>query len=283
MISSCLDLARFIHTASYRTTPQWFSPNAVIYEDRAVILRRFDDCRSGVPLLIVPPQAGHHSSIADYGQDQSLVQTCLRQTESPVYAIEWKPSTPSRRDESIDDLVRQLRICIFEVGKPIVLIGLCQGGWLCAIYAALYPPDVQALVLAGAPIDFTAGGGKIQEIVQRMPINFYRSLVALGGGTVPGEYMLMGWKVMNSYERFFSDYVNLWVNVRDAAYVDRAKKFQTWYEYTQNISGKWYLQAVKKLFMRNQLVKGELDVLGKNVNLQAITCPIAMLAGEKDD
>ncbi|MDT8272779.1 MAG: alpha/beta fold hydrolase [Desulfomonilia bacterium] len=283
MLSSCLDIARFINTATYRRTPEWFSSNTILYEDKAIVLRKFDTGRTGVPLLIVPPQAGHHSSIADYDQDQSLVQTCLERSESPVYAIEWKPSTPSRRDESIDDLVRQLKICVNEVGRPVFLVGLCQGGWLCAIYTALYPKDVLALTLAAAPIDFTAGGGKVQEVVQKMPFNFYRTLVALGGGTIPGEYMLMGWKILNSYERFCSDYLNLWINVRDEGFVNRVKKFQTWYEYTQNISGKWYLQAVRKLFMRNQLIKGELMVLGKPVDLGVIDCPVAMLAGEKDD
>jgi poly(3-hydroxybutyrate) depolymerase len=100
---------------------------------------------------------------------------------------------------------------------------------------------------------------------------------------MPGDFMLMGWKLLNFYDRFVSDYVNLWVNVRDEQYLERARRFQTWYEYTQNISGSWYLEAVEKLFMKNLLIKGELTVLGRQIDLHAITCPVAMLAGEKDD
>ena len=283
MFDSCLDITKFMETASYRRTPEFITPNRIVHEDKAVFLRRFDEGRTGTPMLIVPPQAGHHSSIADYAQEQSLVQTCLRETTLPVYVIEWKPSTPTRQHETISDLVLQLRLCVHDAGEPLILVGLCQGGWLCAIYAALYPQDIKALVLAAAPIDFTAGGGKLQDVVQGMPIDFYQWLVTMGFGNMLGDMMLMGWKVMNPYERFVSDFINLWVNVRDEKYLERSKQFQTWYEYTQNISGRWYLQAVDKLFKKNLLIQGKLKILGKYVDLRTITCPIAMLAGEKDD
>jgi len=283
MIDSCLDIAKFMETATYRRTPEFISKNTIIHEDKAVILRRFDEGRKGNPLLIVPPQAGHHSSIADYALGQSLVQTCLMETTLPVYTIEWKPSTPTRQHETISDLVLQLRLAVHDAGEPVILVGLCQGGWLCAIYSALYPQDVKGLMLAAAPIDFTAGGGKLQEVVQGMPIDFYQWLVAMGFGNMMGDMMLMGWKIMNPYERFVSDFINLWVNVRDDSFRERSKQFQTWYEYTQNISGRWYLQAVDKLFKKNHLIQGKLKILGKYVDLHNIACPIAMLAGEKDD
>lgn len=283
MLNSYLDFAKFMETATYRRTPEFVSPNTTIHEDKAVILRRFDQGRHGVPLLIIPPQAGHHSSIADYSREQSLVQTCLRQTTLPVYVMEWKSCMPSRRHETIDDLVLQLRRCIHAVGEPVILAGLCQGGWLCAIYASLYPEDVKALMLAAAPIDFTAGGGKLQDVVQTLPIDYYRWMVDMGCGNMLGDFMLMGWKIMNPYDRFVGDFINLWVNVGDDSFHSRSKHFQTWYEYTQDIAGYWYLQAVDKLFKQNQLIKGALEVLGHPVDLKVITCPVAMLAGEKDD
>jgi len=179
--------------------------------------------------------------------------------------------------------VLQLHTCIEKIGEPVILAGLCQGGWLSTIYACLYPENVRALILAAAPIDFTAGGGKVQDIVKKMPLSYYQTLVALGMGTMPGDFMLTGWKILNPYERFVRDFVNVWVNTGDPTSLERTKKFQSWYEYTQDISGSWYLEAVDKLFMRNLLIKGELEVLGKPIRLQTISIPVAMLAGEKDD
>jgi poly(3-hydroxyalkanoate) synthetase len=277
------DLLQFCQTAASRGTPEFISPNRVLFEDRAIILRRFDEDRTGDPILIVPPQAGHHSSVADYAPEQSLVQTCLRHTRHPVCAVEWKSSTPSRREETIDDLVRQLMLCVKKAGSPAILAGLCQGGWLSAIYAALFPEDVRALMLAAAPIDFTAGGGKIQDLVKALPLGYYQYLVDCGCGNISGDVMLMGWKMMNAYDRFVKDYLNLWTNVRDGKYRERTRTFSRWYEYTQDISGRWYLQAVEQLFKQNRLVRGTLEVLCEYVDLQNISCPLALLAGERDD
>ncbi len=283
MIMPYIDLARFFATAMHRRRPEWMTPNQEVYEDSAVILRRFDQGRSGEPILIVPPQAGHHSSIADYAPGHSLVQTCLEHTTSPLYAIEWKTCTPARRNESIDDLVRQLMVCVQKLREPVILIGLCQGGWLSTIYTALFGRDVRALVLAAAPIDFAAGGGKIQELVGQVPMQSYEAMVGCSGGMMPGDLMLMGWKLMNPYDRFVRDYLNIWLHVRDDAYLARTRKFQEWYEYTQDISGRWYLEAVEELFKENGLIRGRLKVLGELVDLGAISCPLALLAGEKDD
>lgn len=277
------DLMKFFGVLMYRGEPEWVSHNRKIYEDEAVVLRRFDEGRSGDPLLIVPPQAGHHSSIADYSPDHSLVKTCLANTSNPVFVIEWKSSTYKRREESISDLVKQLMLCVKMAGPRVTLAGLCQGGWLSAIYTALFQEDVKALILAASPIDFTAGGGKIQDIVNTIPFWYYQHMVSCGGGNMSGDYMLMGWKLMNPYDRFVGDYVNLWLNVGDESYIERAKRFSRWYDYTQDISGRWYLEAVKELFKENKLIKGELKVLGTYVDLKSITCPLALLAGERDD
>jgi poly(3-hydroxybutyrate) depolymerase len=277
------DLMKFYGTALHCGKPEWSTPNRAIYEDEAVVLRRFDDNRTGEPLIIVPPQAGHHSCIADYSPDHSLVRTCLDETTGPVYVIEWKTSTIKRKNETIDDLVKQMIMCVKMAGAPVTIAGLCQGGWLSAIYAAMFPRDVRSLILAASPIDFTAGGGKIQDIVHAIPLWYYQYMVSCSGGNMSGDLMLMGWKLMNAYDRYMGDYLNLWVNVRSDSYHERTKRFMGWYDYTQDIPGGWYLQAVKDLFKDNKLIKGELEVFGKAVDLSAISCPVALLAGERDD
>jgi poly(3-hydroxyalkanoate) synthetase len=279
------DLMNFCGTAFYRCKPEWSTPNRALYEDEAVVLRRFDDDRTGEPILIIPPQAGHHSCIADYSPDHSLVRTCLKETTGPVYAVEWKSSTPGRKRETIDDLVKQLLMCvkIAGAGGPVTLAGLCQGGWLSAIYTALFPQDIRALILAASPIDFTAGGGKIQDIVNSLPFWYYEYMVGCSGGNMSGDLMLMGWKVMNAYDRYVGDYLNLWINVRSDGFHKRTRRFMGWYDFTQDIPGVWYLQVVKDLFKDNKLIKGEFEVLGRKVDLSAISCPVVLLAGQRDD
>ena len=165
------DLGKFWNEMLRYEKPTWRSPNAVVLETRAFKLRRFTGKRRGAAILILGPQAGHHTCIADYAvPGQSLVELCTTATDRPVYAIEWKSATMARTDETIDDLVLQVGQCVDHVGEDCHLIGLCQAGWLSGIYASLYPEKVRSLILGGAPIDFTAGGGKIQDMVQKLRI-----------------------------------------------------------------------------------------------------------------
>lgn len=264
--------------------PEWITDYDVITEDTAYRLLGFNtkSKNDNVPVLIIPPQAGHHSCIADFGSpEQSLVNTCIRQTDNVVYALEWKNSI--RRNETIDDLVLYLDVCVENAGGRAHLIGLCQGGWLATIYAAIYPEKAASLLIGAAPIDFQAGKSKVHEFVNRIPMKGYELMVRTGGGFLRGDVMLSGWKMTSPYERFVQDYVNLWDSIQDDKKLERSKKFRTWYEYTQNISGKWYLQAVHDLFKKNKLIAGKLRILHRNVDLGKIRCPVAMLAGENDD
>jgi poly(3-hydroxybutyrate) depolymerase len=278
------DISKFWIEARRFEKPQWQSDNTVVLYDKAFRLRKFTQNRTGTPILVLGPQAGHHTCIVDYAlPGQSLVALCRDNTDRPVYAVEWKSATPDRRNETIDDLIRQTDRCVEFLGGKAHLVGLCQAGWQSSIYAALYPSKVRSLVLGGAPIDFTAGGGKIQEIVQTMPFAFYAWLVALGRGVMRGRYIVTGFKNMNPYDRYVIDYWKLFSFINSEEHVERTRRFRRWYEYTQSVAGGWYKQAVFELFKKNRLVKGRLQVLRQYVDLKRITCPVVLIAGEKDD
>ncbi len=268
------------------TKPQWTTPNTIKLETKGVILRDFSAGKrtQNTPLLILPPQAGHHSNIADYGPGQSLVEAALA-WENPVYVTEWKAATAERRYETIDDAILATDECVDAVrgGGRVTLIGLCQGGWQSAIYTALYPEKVENLVLAAAPIDFRGDGGKIPYFVSIYPMFFYESMVAMGGGVMPGEYLKLGFKMLNPVDRFGLDYADLYANLYNQDYLERSRKFRNWYEYTQSIPGRMYLQIVKELFKENRLIKGTLNILGRRVDLRNIRCPLILIAGDKDD
>ena len=284
MVSVYNDVIKYCSELVISEKPEWISDYSVVAEDKAYRLLCFNEAvdTGEPPVLIIPPQAGHHSSIADFGaQAQSLVQTSIAATENRVFALEWKNSV--RKYETIDDLTLYLDVCIDAAGGSVHLIGLCQGGWLSAIYAAVFPQKVKSLLIGAAPIDFKAGDSKLHKFVDKIPMEGYDWIVKSGGGFLRGDVMLSGWKLTSPYERYVEDYINIWKNIGNDDKLLRSRKFRVWYEYTQNISGKWYLQAVSELFKKNRLIKGELHVLHRDVDLSKITCPVAMLAGEKDN
>ena len=276
------NIFKYMDTAFPTGTPKWTTDNEVVLETSAVRLRCFRKGDDGPATLIVPPQAGHSSHISDYDKGQSLVETTMKSRKGAVYCIEWLSCTHDRRWENIGELVCQLDTCYKHLGEAHI-IGLCQGGWLSATYASL--EEVLSLTCVASPIDFHAGGGVIYDTVTDLGMKPYKTIVEMHGGIMPGAMMLLGWKMMHPVERFMGDYMDIFTDMLlgNSKKMEKVKRFRTWYEHTQDLAGVWYLEAVENLFLKNKLVKGELELFGKYIHLSNIECPIVMIAGEKDD
>jgi poly(3-hydroxybutyrate) depolymerase len=261
----------------------WMTENKVVHRGLKVALRKFNGDNKGNPVLLVPPEAGHNSQIVDFGPDQSLVQCALKHFSGDVYVAEKLPAAPRHANYSIEDCVRSLDLCVEHIGKPVHLIGLCQGGWQSAMYAALFTERVKTLTLAGAPIDFHAGDSMITRMAQTLPMSFYQSMVDMGGGCMPGAFIVSGFKLMNAFDRFIGDDTNLFKNINNPKYLDRYHRFNRWYQFCQPLGGRMYLEVVNHLFKQNQMVKGEFKIMGRTLDLSRIYQPLFMVGGTKDD
>lgn len=253
----------------------WHSTYDIVYEDHAVKLLKFKEGYSE-PILIVPPQAGHHSFIADYEEGQSLVQSAIKNSNSSVFAIEWKTCTFKRRNETIVDLFNQLHVCVEQIGKPVNLVGLCQGGWLCTMYATQYVDDIASLTIAGAPIDTWAGDSLLHEVT-KLPNSYFANVVAMGGGLMRGSMMLMGWKANDIMQHYFTRYTK-------SDY--KTKRFYEWYDLTQDIAGNWYRWITAFHFKDNAMYKNEImvgDLYIDMTNLNKLKKPINTVVGIKDE
>ena len=80
-----------------------------------------------------------------------------------------------------------------EIGGPVDLVGLCQGGWMALLYAARFPAKVRKLVLAGAPVDITAAPSALSRLADASPLAVFRELVRLGDGVLPGRKVQKFW------------------------------------------------------------------------------------------
>lgn len=262
--------------------PRLATANEVRLDLRTMTVRDYGG-PGGLPTLVDAPYAGHSAMIADYHKGQSLVETLLANGVGRVLLTDWKSATDDMKDLEIDNYLADMVVAIDDLGGRVNLVGLCQGGWLSTMIAARFPDKVNALVLAGAPIDTDAGNGPIKAMAHRTPLSFYQELVQLGGGLMKGKFMLQGWKNMHPGQHYIQDYIDLYEHIDDPAYVAKEETFNSWYENPIDLPGRWYLQAIRLLFKENQLAKGQFMGLGRRLDLRAITCPTYLLAGASDD
>jgi poly(3-hydroxybutyrate) depolymerase len=266
--------------------PEWTTPNRIILDMDTMRLRDFTAAAAGanqLPVLVDAPYAGHSATIADYAKGQSLVETLPSCGLERLLVTDWKAATPQMKDFDIDKYLAEINAAVDDLGGHVVLVGLCQGGWMSAMYAARFPRKVSALVLAGSPIDTHAGDGPLKRMVASLPASLYSQMVEVGGGLMRGQTMLAGWKNMHPGEQYLGKFVDLYAHVGDERYLKRTAKFESWYENPMDLPGRYYLQAVNQLFRENQFAHGDFVALGRRITLRDVTCPLFMLAGEADD
>lgn len=264
--------------------PTLATPNIVRLDLRTMKLREYGAPVEGViPTLVDAPHAGHTAVIADYHKGQSLIETLMAHGLPHVLLTDWKSATSDMANFEVDNYLEEMLTVIDDLGGKVNLVGLCQGGWVSAMVAARFPEKVNSLVLAGAPIDTNAGDGPIKKMAQKSPMSFYEEMVATSKGVMPGRFMLQGWKNMHPEQHYFKNYIELYENIDDPAYLSKEETFESWYENPIDLPGRWYLQVIGQLFKENRFAKGEFVGLGRVLNLSAITCPTYLLAGADDD
>ncbi|MBR1173664.1 alpha/beta fold hydrolase [Bradyrhizobium sp. KB893862 SZCCT0404] len=257
----------------------WTTPGTVALELATMRLRACAKDRSGQPALVCAPYALHRALIADFAPGHSVVQSLQNGGVDRVYLTDWRSATPDMRYLSIDSYLGDLNVAIDEIGAPVDLVGLCQGGWLSLLYAARFPAKVRRLVLVGAPVDLSIESS-LSRLARNAPELVYDQLVARGGGNVSGEEMLRFWSRTPSREDIAAALQRELADEEGAALLAR---FDHWNVETLDLPGSYYLEIVNRIFRENRIAGGDFVALGRRVDLKDVKAPVFLLAGLDDD
>ncbi|WP_245315742.1 alpha/beta fold hydrolase, partial [Bradyrhizobium neotropicale] len=258
----------------------WTTPNTVALELPTMRLRRCGSgTRSGQPALVCAPYALHRALIADFAPGHSVVEALQHGGIDRVYLTDWRSASSEMRYFSIDSYLGDLNVAVDEIGAPVDLIGLCQGGWLSLIYAARFPAKVRRLVLVGAPVDLSIDSA-LSRLTRNAPEMIYDQLVARGGGNVSGEEMLRFWSKAPSPDDIAAA---LQKDLSDEEGAALRERFDRWNAETLNLPGTYYLQIVNWIFRENRIAAGTFTALGREIHLKDAKVPVFLLAGLDDE
>jgi poly(3-hydroxyalkanoate) synthetase len=257
----------------------WTTPSTVALELATMRLRDCTRERSGQPTLVCAPYALHRALIADFASGHSVVQSLHDGGIDRIYLTDWRSATPDMRYLSIDSYLGDLNVAVDEIGAPVDLVGLCQGGWLSLLYAARFPAKVRRLVLVGAPVDLSIDSA-LSRLARSAPEVVYDQLVARGGGNVSGEEMRRFWSKTPNHDDIAAALQQDLSDDEGAALVAR---FERWNTETLNLPGAYYLEIVNWIFRENRIAGGSFTALGRAVHLKDVKAPVFLLAGLDDD
>ena len=200
-----------------------------------------------------------------------------------VHLLEWTPASRDHGNNGLDEYARAIGECVAKVsaertgGKPF-LIGHSLGGTIAAIYGALAPKDIRALVLLGAPICF-----------QPETSQFRDSLVSLVPSTLSEAEPFPG-SLLSQLSALASPDTFIWSRLMDAIYsaadphaIDIHARVERWALDEVPLPGKLFHQIIEWLYRENLFCRGKLTVNGAHVGPASLSAPVLAVVNTADE
>lgn len=268
------------------------SPKEEVYREDKVILYHFKPQVTKkklfpIPVLLVYALV-NRPYMVDLQEDRSLVANLLK-LGLDIYLIDWGYPTRCDRWLTLDDYINgYLDTCVDVIRTrhnldKINLLGICQGGTFSACYTSLHPDKIKNLVTTVTPIDFHVEGllnvrGGCSLGADALDVD----LMVDSLGNIPGEFlnfeflMLKPWQL--GIEKYL-DFPDIMVNKDKLINFMRMEK---WIFDSPDQAGEAYRQFMKDFYQGNKLIKGEVQLGDRRVDLKNITVPVLNVYAEKD-
>lgn len=269
-------------TLAIATVPRdeiWQQDMVRLYRARPMV-----DKPHGVPILIAYALVGRFQMI-DLEADRSLVRKLLA-SGFDVYFIDWGLPGRAQRCLSIDDYVSgYLDQCVDVVRErsgaaQVNLLGICQGGVFSTCYSALFPHKVRNLALTVTPLDFhgdlkepQSGAGYVNHWARALTAQDIDDFVD-AYGAAPGSLVGFAFLMMSPVGNLTKYTVDLIDILDDDAKLLSFLRMERWIADRPDHPGEVLRQWLKDLYQENKLIRNELRLGNRTVDLRSITMPV---------
>ena len=223
--------------------------------------------------------------ILDLEPDKSVVRQYLERGFD-VYLIDWGVPTHADRGLRLEDYVCGFLAKAVELIRSahdrtrVHLLGYCMGGTLATLYGALDPGALKTLTLLATPIDFAERESLLNLWTD--PAYFDVDALVDTYGNCPAWFLQTSFLVMNPIRNIIDKTIAFYEGMDDPRSVTSYFALEHWLGDNIPVAGETFREFVKKLYQRNELVKGELVLGERRVDLARITCPLLLLTAKND-
>jgi polyhydroxyalkanoate synthase len=261
------------------------TPRKEIYRKNKSVLYRYESRRTRrTPLLFVPNLGISRPYIFDLMHQGSFVEH-MTQEGFDFFLLDWGVFGPEDNGLTVTDAVTKIlprmaaKALEASGASEMSILGYCMGAPLSACFLASHPEfPVKNFVNMAGPIDFS----KVGLFGLWLDARFFdadRYVDTLG--SVPADMVKAGFKLLKP-TMDLSTGLNLWWNLWNAEYVSGFNALNKWANEYVAFPGEFFRQWVKEFYQENRLIRGELIMRGRPVDLRSIRCP-AFAVGAKDD
>ncbi|MBS1650694.1 MAG: class III poly(R)-hydroxyalkanoic acid synthase subunit PhaC [Bacteroidetes bacterium] len=261
------------------------SPKTEVYKEDKLTLYRYNRATNPTyktPVLIVYALVNTYKML-DLQPDRSYIKNLLN-AGIDVYLIDWGFPTKGDRYISLEDYVDgYINNCVDYIRKThrldsINILSICQGGTLSVMYASLYPNKVKNLVTHVTPIDFSTNDGLLFRWSKDMDFD---ALVDGYDGIIPGDFLNQGFDMLKPMMKIQKQQA-LASSLDDKEKLMNFLRMEKWIAESPNQTGECFKQFMKDLYQSNKLIKGELQIGNRKVNLKNLTANLLNIYATED-
>jgi len=225
-----------------------------------------------VPVLASPPWINKYY-VMDLAPGRSFLEWAV-QHERTVFAISYRNPDPSMGGVTLDDYLihgpREALDVIAEItGAPkIDIIGLCLGGALTAMLAAYLAEKgddrIGSITLLNTLLDYSEpgvlGAFTDEKTVRRLEKQMAEK------GVLEGSQMAGTFDMLRANDLIFSYVVSNWLMGQEPPAFD----ILAWNGDSTRMPSAMHSFYLRSLYMRNELARGELELLGQQLSLSSV-------------
>ncbi|CAM3843865.1 class III poly(R)-hydroxyalkanoic acid synthase subunit PhaC [Alicyclobacillus pomorum] len=222
--------------------------------------------------------------ILDVEPGNSFVEYLL-QDGFDVYMLDWgdagiEDSHNGFAEYILDYLAKAVeRVCLHSGQESINLFSYCMGGTMGTMYTTLFPERVKNLVVLAAPIDFRHAVLYNKWLDEKY---FDVDKVVETFGNVPAHMIDLGNKMLKPMSNFINPWVQLYEKVDNEKFVHNWRLINKWVNDGTDFPGQTYREWIRDFYQQNKLIKGEIVLRGRRVDLSRIECPVLIVTAEHD-
>lgn len=203
-----------------------------------------------------------------------------------VYMIDW--GVPSAADRSLTletyvcDLLRSAVEFILDRRglEKLHLVGYCMGGTLATLFTALRPHTVKTLTLLATPIDFSGRESLLNVWAARE--HFDVDAFIDTHGNCPAWFLQACFLSTKPVQNVLEKNLAFFEQLDEPRFLTSFFAMERWINDNIPVAGETFREFVKKLYQANELVRGELRLGERPVELGRITCPVLVLTAKND-
>ena len=226
----------------------------------------------------------NRQDVLDLQPDRSLIRK-LMEEGLDIYIMDWGYPTRADRYLTMEDyILGYLNDAIDFIRKrhkvpKIHKMGICQGGLLSMIYAAIHPEKLQTLSTYVAPYDFRdANCNMLYKWTKYVDVD----TMVDSNGIVSAEMLNSAFSMLKPSMEL-SKFFGVMDMMGDKDKLMNYLRMEKWKNDCPDLSGEMYRKYIKDLFRDNKLINGNFELDGKKVDLKKMTVPFLNIYATEDN